>query len=110
MTMNKTEHGSQKQILGLLEEAVQLAETLAAPPADRVLARRVGEELIPALYEASTYVEVGYVASPEVRLNISRASIVASDLTDADPGFGPLHSRLRILQEEASLAARYAQS
>ena len=96
-----------KEVLSLLEETVQLAETLTVPPVDRDLAGRVGEELIPALYEARTYLEVGYVASPEVRLGISRASLVASDLADADPRrFGPLHSRLRVLQEEASLASR----
>ena len=96
-----------REVLTLLEEAVQFAETLSAPPVDRELAGRIGEELIPALYEARTYLEVGYVASPEVRLGISRASLVASDLADADPRrFGPLHSRLRVLQEEAGLASR----
>jgi hypothetical protein len=94
-------------VLSLLEEAVQYAETVSAPPTDRELAGRIGEELIPALYEARTYLEVGYVGSPEVRLGISRASLVASDLADADPRrFGPLHSRLRVLQEEAGMASR----
>ncbi len=93
-------------VITLLEEAVQFAETLAIPPVDRSLAGRIGEELIPALYEARTYLEVGHVRSPEIRQGISRASLVASDLADADPAFGPLHSRIRVLQEEASLVAR----
>ena len=95
-----------KQVIGLLEEAVQFAETLAIPPADRSLTVRIGEELIPALYDARTYLEVGHLRAPEIRQGISRASLVASDLADADPAFGPLHSRLRVLQEEASLASR----
>ncbi len=95
-----------KQVLSLLEEAVQFAETLAIPPADRTLTLRIGEELIPALYEARTYLEVGYLRSPEIRQGISRASLVASDLTDADPAFGPLHSLLRVLLEEAGRASR----
>ncbi len=95
-----------RQVISLLEEAVQFAETLAIPPADRALTVRIGEELIPALYEARTYLEVGHLKSPEIRQGISRASLVASDLADADPAFGPLHSRLRVLQEEASLASR----
>ncbi len=95
-----------KEVLSLLEEAVQFAETLAIPPADRTLTVRIGEELIPALYEARTYLEVGYLRAPEIRQGISRASLVASDLADADPAFGPLHSRLRVLLEEAGLASR----
>ena len=95
-----------RQVLSLLEEAVQFAETLAIPPADRSLRMRIGEELIPALYEARTYLEVGQLRSPEIRQGISRASLVASDLADVDRSFGPLHSRLRVLLEEAGLASR----
>ena len=94
------------QVLSLLEEAVNFAETLSFPPADRTLTVRIGEELIPALYEARTYLEIGMLRSPEIRQGISKASLVASDLADADPSFGPLHSRLRVLQEEAGLASR----
>lgn len=102
----KTKLPDARQVLSLLEEAVQFAETLAIPPSDRALTTRIGEELIPALYEARTYLEVGRLRSPEIRQGISRASIVASDLADADPAFAPLHSRIRVLQEEASLASR----
>ena len=106
MKQEESEYPEAKDVLALLEEAVEFAETLAFPPMDRRLAMRVGEELIPALYEARTYLEVGYVRSPEIRLNISRASLVASDLADSDRSFAKLHSRLRVLQEEASLASR----
>ena len=81
---------------------------MAFPPTDRNLATRIGEELIPAVFEARTYLEVGYIRAPEVRLNISRASLVASDLADTDRSFATLHSRIRVLQEEASMASRGA--
>ena len=109
MSPEEQEYPEAKDVLALLEEAVEFAETLAFPPTDRQLAARVGEELIPALYEARTYLEVGYVRSPEVRLNISRASLVASDLADFDRAFASLHSKLRVLQEEASMASRGAE-
>lgn len=95
-----------RQVLILLEEVVEYAETLAFPPADRRLTKRIGEELIPALYEARTYLEVGHLRAPEIKQGIARASMVASDLLDADRSFGPLHSRLRVLLEEAGMASR----
>ena len=106
MTPEQSELPGPAEVLSLLEEAVEFAETMAAQLPDRSLARRIGEELIPALYNARTYLEVGYLSSPEIRLGISKASLVASDLTDADPKFSPLQSRLRVLQEEAGLASR----
>jgi hypothetical protein len=106
MSSKEPEYPGAKDVLALLEEAVEFAETLAFPPTDRRLAMRVGEELIPALFEARTYLEVGYVRAAEVRLNISRASLVASDLADTDRSFAVLHSKLRVLQEEAGLASR----
>ncbi len=105
-TPKEVKQPTARQVILLLEEVVLLAETLAIPPTDRALAMRIGEELIPALYEARTYLEVGYLRSPEIRQGISRASLVASDLTDTDASFGPLHSRLRVLLEEAGQAAR----
>ncbi len=94
------------EILEKLERAVALAEELSAPPADRWVARRISDELIPALYEARTYLEVGRLAAPEVRYGVAAARSVASILADSSPRYAPLHSSLRILQEEAGLAAR----
>ena len=94
------------QVLTLLEDAVRFAETMAFPPTERSVRMRIGEELIPALFEARTYLEVGQLAAPEIRHSISRASLVASDLADDNPAFGPLHSRLRVLLEEAGVASR----
>ena len=95
-----------RQVLILLEEAVQYAETMAFTRADRQLTRRIGEELIPALYEARTYLEVGHLRAPEIKGGISKASMVAYDLADTDRSFGPLHSKLRVLLEEAGMASR----
>lgn len=106
MPKKEVELPTAKQVISLLEEAVQFAETLAIPPADRSLRMRIGEELIPALWEARTYLEVGYLRSPEIRQGISRAALVASDITDSDRSFGPLYSRLRVLLEEAGRASR----
>jgi hypothetical protein len=95
-----------RQVLTLLEDAVRFAETMAFPPTDRSARTRIGEELIPALFEARTYLEVGHLRAPEIKNGISKASLVASDLADDNPAFGPLHSRLRVLLEEAGLASR----
>ena len=92
--------------IDLLDEAVQLAEELAAPPAERWAADRLRDDLIPALYDARTYAEVGVYRAAEIRLGLSGAAVIASDLLDTDPRYGSLYSRLRVLQEEAGSAAR----
>ena len=93
-------------LIELLDEAVQLAEELAAPPAQRWAADRLRYDLIPALYDARSYAEIGVYRAAEIRLGLSGAAAIASDLLDTDPRYGPLYSRLRVLQEEAGSAAR----
>ena len=93
-------------LVELLDEAVRLAEELAAPPADRWVADRLRDDLIPALYDVRTYVEIGAYSAAEIRTGLSTAAVIASDLLDADPRYGPLYSRLRVLREEAGSAAR----
>ena len=93
-------------LVEMLDEAVRLAEELAAPPADRWVADRLRDELIPALYDVRTYVEIGAYGAAEIRLGLSGAAVIASDLLDADPRYGTLYSRLRVLREEAGSAAR----
>ena len=90
----------------LLDEAVQLAEELAAPQEQRWAADRLRYDLIPALYDARSYAEIGVYRAAEIRLGLSGAAVIASDLLDTDPRYGPLYSRLRVLQEEAGSAAR----
>ena len=104
--MNEDDLAEPPTLVELLDEAVRLAEELAAPPAERWAADKLRDDLIPALYDVRTYVEIGAYGAAEVRLGLSGAAVIASDLLDADPRFGPLYSRLRVLREEAASAAR----
>jgi hypothetical protein len=92
-----------------LEAVVATAEEMAARCEDRWARRQIWNELVPSLYEARTYIEVGQLSSPEVRLALSKAATVASGLADADPAFAPLFSRVRVLQEDASARVRREQ-
>ncbi len=89
-----------------LESVVARAEEIAAQSEDRWARKRIGGELIPALYDARTYVEVGHISAPEIRLALSKAALTAGDLADADPKFAPLLSLIRRLMEDASTASR----
>jgi hypothetical protein len=94
------------EVLNTLEEAVQMAEEIAAPPAERWVARAISDNLIPSLYNARTYLEVGQLQSPEVRLGILSARLEAGELADVDPRYAPLYSKIRVLAEEAAIAAK----
>ncbi len=89
----------------LLDDAVRLAEELAAPPADRWAAARLRDELVPALYDARSYAELSMYGAPEIRLGIAKAARLAGSLLDGDTRYSLLFSRLRILLEAASSAA-----
>ncbi len=104
--MYEDELAESPTLVELLDEAVRLAEELAAPPADRWVADRLRDDLIPALYDVRTYVEIGAHGAAEIRTGLSSAAVIASDLLDVDPRYGPLYSRLRVLREEAGSAAR----
>lgn len=98
----------QEELLDDIEETVRLAEELSWPPAAPELARRIREEVIPGLFGARTYVEVGLVGAPEVREGLGAARQAATDLADSDRSFARLLSRLRTLTEDADKAARDA--
>jgi hypothetical protein len=95
-----------RDVLESLERTVRMAEEMAVLRPERRPRERIGEELIPALYAARTYLEVGRIKEPEVRVNLTNASLVANDLADDDPSYAPLYSALRVLREEALQAAR----
>ena len=94
------------EVLITLEEAVQMAEEIAAPPAERWVARTISDKLIPSLYNARTYLEVGQLQSPEIRLGILNARLEAGELADSDPRYVPLYSKIRVLAEEAEIAQK----
>jgi hypothetical protein len=94
------------EVLATLEEAVQMAEEIAAPPAERWAARAISDKLIPSLYNARTYLEVGQLQSPEVRMGILNARLEAGELADVDLRYAPLYSKIRVLAEEAAIAAK----
>ncbi len=89
-----------------IEDALQIAQDLAMPPTPEAQGVMLRDELIPALFEARLYVEVGRVREPEVRGGLSRALKTAHSLTDIDHKYGTLVNRLRILIEDAETLAR----
>ncbi len=93
-------------LLDHLEETLQVADDMALPPTERRNSKRIRDELVPALLEARTYVEVGRITAPEVRLNLSAAAGVAVSLADLDARLAPLLSRVKVLQEQAGIAGR----
>lgn len=93
-------------LLDCFEETLRAADDMALPPTERRNAMRIRDELVPAILEARTYVEVGRVRAPEVRLSLASAAGVAASLADADANLAPLLSRVRELQERAGIAAR----
>ena len=58
--------------------------------------------ILPCLHTAKTYVEVKMFESPEIKINLSKAAIETSYLTDKNPKYAPLYSRIRVLLEEFS--------
>ncbi|GIT59315.1 MAG: hypothetical protein Ct9H300mP19_12630 [Dehalococcoidia bacterium] len=69
-------------------------------------ARAISDKLIPSLYAARTYIEVGQLSSPEIRLGILSARSEAGKLADTDSRYAPLYSKIRVLAEEADTASR----
>ena len=98
----------QKELLEAIEEAVKMAEELTWPPRPIYIANRIREHLVPALFDARTYIEVGEVAAPAIRERLMAARLVAADLSTEDQVFDRLFSRLRAISEEADNVARLA--
>lgn len=69
---------------------------------------RIRDELVPALFDARTYIEVGQIAAPAVRERLTAARLVIADLSSEDREFDRLFSRLRAISEDADNAARLA--
>jgi hypothetical protein len=91
-----------KEVEDLWPTGPEVLATLA----ERWVARAISDKLIPSLYNARTYLEVGQLQSPEVRLGILNARLEAGELADVDPRYAPLYSKIRVLAEEAAIAAK----
>ncbi len=76
------------------------------PPTSYAESTRLRDELIPALYEARSYVEVGRVRQPEVRGGLLRALSATHSLADDDRKYVSLVNRLRVAVEEADALTR----
>ena len=94
------------QILNELQETVNLAEELAPPPSSQPISEKIRGQLIPSLYEARTYIELGYYESPTVDISIKKSMLIASDLRDQNSKYAPLFSKLNILKELTTLMSK----
>tara|TARA_B100000949_G_C14250931_1_gene438094 strand:+ start:1019 stop:1348 length:330 start_codon:yes stop_codon:yes gene_type:complete len=94
------------QILNELQETVNLAEELAPPPSSQPISEKIRGQLIPSLYEARTYIELGYYESPTVDISIKKSMLIASDLRDQNSKYAPLFSKLNILKELTTLISK----
>ena len=94
------------QILNELQETVNLAEELAPPPSSQPISEKIRGQLIPSLYEARTYIELGYYESPTVDISIKKSMVIASDLRDQNSKYAPLFSKLNILKELTTLMSK----
>ena len=96
----------QNELLDAIEAAVRMAEELSWPPQPIYVSNRIREEIIPALYDAKPYIEVGQVNEPAIRQRLSDARLVTAALSTEDMTFERLFSRLRAISEEADNAAK----
>lgn len=78
-----------------------MAQELSLPPTPYNESDDINNELIPALYIARTYIEVGQIAAPEVHAGISLGLSVAYRLNDISRNYNTMVNRLRILLEDS---------
>lgn len=90
---------NKSKILIQIEEALTLCQDFILPIDGQSFVIEINEEIIPSIYEARTYIELGYLEAPAINISINKAMFSASDLTDKDPKFAPLFSKLRIIKE-----------
>jgi hypothetical protein len=94
------------ELLEAIEEVVRMAEELTWPPQPIYVSNRIREDLVPALYDARTYIEVGQLSAPAIRARLMDARLVTADLSSEDKTFERLFSRLRAISENADNAAK----
>ena len=84
-----------------IEEVVGMAQDLSLPPTPYNESDDLNNELIPALYSARTYIEVGQITAPEVHAGISRGLKVAYRLSEISRKYNTIVNRLRILLDDS---------
>jgi len=94
------------ELLEAIEEVVRMAEELTCPPQPIYVSNRIREDLVPALYDARTYIEVGQLSAPAIRARLMDARLVTADLSSEDNTFERLFSPLRAISENADNAAK----
>ena len=92
-------YDNKSKILVQIEEALTLCQDYILPIEGQSFVVEINEEIIPSLYDARTYIELGYLEAPTINISITKAMFSASNLTDRDPKFAPLFSKLRIIKE-----------
>ena len=88
-----------------IEEVVLMAQDLSLPPTPYNESDDLNNDLIPALYSARTYIEVGQITAPEVHAGISRALRISYRLADTSRKYNTMVNRLRILLEDSDSIA-----
>ena len=86
----------------MIEETVEFAENLVLILENKNTNDSISNIILPCLHTAKTYVEVKMFESPEIKINLSKAAIETSYLTDKNPKYAPLYSKIRVLLEEFS--------
>ena len=86
----------------MIEETVEFAENIILILENKNTNDTISNIILPCLHTAKTYVEVKMFESPEIKINLSKAAIETSYLTDKNPKYAPLYSKIRVLLEEFS--------
>ena len=86
----------------MIEETVEFAENLILILENKNTNDTISNIILPCLHTAKTYVEEKMFESPEIKINLSKAAIETSYLTDKNPKYAPLYSKIRVLLEEFS--------
>tara|TARA_Y100000741_G_C17910148_1_gene419039 strand:+ start:71 stop:361 length:291 start_codon:yes stop_codon:yes gene_type:complete len=84
----------------MIEETVKFAEDLILTLENKKTIETLSSKILPSLHTAKTYAEVKMFDSTEIKINLSAAAIETSYLTDREPRYAPLYSKIRVLLEE----------
>ncbi|MFL2665546.1 MAG: hypothetical protein ACJ0G8_06295 [Dehalococcoidia bacterium] len=93
---------SKNNKIKMIEETVKFAEDLILTSDNKKIIETLSSKILPSLHTAKTYAEVKMFDSPEIKINLSNAAIETSYLTDINPRYAPLYSKIRVLLEEFS--------